>query len=113
MRVLPFSLIYQPEIKHKNSVFSGSMTFDVKKSKKSNMDLLKIKQPFSMPNDKVAGIAIIEIKINSSVQAFILDILNLSVIVAHGPSRTLIPEVIAAQSNNIKNSNATMLPPDI
>lgn len=58
-----------------------------------------------IPKDKVAGIARADIIKNNIVQAFILDILNLSVNDAHGPSTILMPEVTAAQNNNTKNAS--------
>ena len=108
--LFPLILKYQPEIKHKNRVLSGSIIFDVKKSKKSNIVRPNIIMWSKTPNDSVAGIAIREIIKNSMQHALILDILNLSISVAHGPSIILIPEVIAAQNSKIKNAKETTLP---
>ena len=43
---------------------------------------------------------------NNIVAAFILDILNLSVIVAKDTSKILIPDVRAAAKSRTKNANA-------
>ena len=110
---LPLIFKYHPEIKHKNNAFKGNIRFDVIKSRKSNIVLSKILTPFSIPKERVAGIAITEIIPNKMEHAFILDILNLSIIVAHGPSRILIPEVTAAQNSKMKNAQAIMLPQGI
>ena len=106
----PFILRYQPDIRHKNKVFNGSITFEVKKSKKSKIDLSKILQFPRSPNESVAGTARADINTNKITHAFCLDILNLSIRVAQGPSRILIPEVTAAQNNKIKNAQETTLP---
>ena len=95
---------------HKNKVLSGSITFDVRKSRKSNKVLPIIFTSPKIPKDKVAGIAIADIMQNSMVQAFVRDILNLSISVAQGPSTILIPEVSAAQNNKTKNANETKFP---
>jgi hypothetical protein len=83
------------------------------KSRKSNIVLSKILIPSKIPKDNVAGIAITEIIPNRMAHAFILDILNLSIIVAQGPSRILIPEVTAAQKSKTKNAQEIILPQGI
>jgi hypothetical protein len=77
------------------------------------MVLSKILTPSRMPKDKVAGIAKTEIVPNRMAHAFILDILNLSIIVAQGPSRILIPEVTAAQKSRTKNAQEIIFPQGI
>ncbi len=83
------------------------------KSRKSNIVLSKILIPSRTPKDNVAGIAITVIIPNRMAHAFILDILNLSIIVAHGPSRMLIPEVTAAQKSRTKNAQEITFPQGI
>jgi hypothetical protein len=106
----PLIFKYQPEIKHKNRVFIGSIIFDVKKSKKSKIVLPNNFISPKSPNDSVAGIAITAIALNSIILALILEILNLSIRVAQGPSKMLIPEVTAAQNSSIKNAKEIMFP---
>ncbi len=108
--LFPLIFKYQPEIKQRNRVLSGSIIFDVKKSKKSNIVRPKILTSPKIPNDNVAGIAISEIIKNSILQALILDILNLSINVAQGPSIILMPEVTAALKSNTKNAKETKFP---
>ena len=98
---------------HRNSVFNGNIIFDVIKSRKSKRDLSKIFKSDNKPNDNVAGIANAEIMQNKIVHAFILEILNLSIKDAHGPSKTLIPEVTAAQNNKMKNAHEIIFPKGI
>ena len=109
----PLIFRYQPEIKHKNRVFIGSIILEVKKSRKSKIDLSRNFIPLKSPNDRVAGIAKIPIIANNMQQAFILEILNLSISVAQGPSRILIPEVTAAQNSRIKNAHEIIFPQGI
>ena len=108
--LFPLILKYQPEIKQRNRVLSGSIIFDVKKSRKSKIVRPKILISPKIPNDRVAGIAMSEIIRNNMQQALILVILNLSISVAHGPSTILMPEVTAAQNNSMKNAKETILP---
>ena len=87
--------------------------FDVVKSKRSKRVLSKsLKLPKS-PKDNVVGIAINEIMKNNITQAFVLEILNLSIKVAQGPSTMLMPEVSAAQKRSTKNAQETTLPKGI
>ena len=94
-------------------MFKGSIRFEVTKSSKSKRVLPNIFKSPKIPNDKVVGIAMAEIMKNKIVQAFLLDIPNLSTIVAHGPSTILIPEVTAAQKSNIKNASEIKSPKGI
>ena len=94
-------------------MFIGSIIFEVIKSIKSNIDLSKNLIPFKIPKDSVAGIEKILIMPNITAQAFILENLNLSVRVAQGPSRILIPDVTAAQNKRIKKAKEIMLPQGI
>lgn len=110
IKFCPLIFRYQPEIRHKNRVFSGSIIFEVKKSKNSKSVLSNILKSFKSPNDSVVGIAISEIIVNKIVQAFALEILNLSTRVAQGPSTMLIPDVTAAQNNKIKNAEEIRFP---
>jgi len=84
--------------------------FDVKKSRKSNIVFPNIVAFSNNPKDNVAGIATTEIRINKITDAFILDILNLSIKVAQGPSTILIPDVIAADNKSTKNAQEIILP---
>ena len=97
-------------IKHKLSAFIGIKTFAVIKSKKSKIVFWKIVRCFKRPKDNVAGIAIIEIIPNKIADALTLEILNLSIKVATGTSKILIPDVNAATRRNIKNAIKTRLP---
>ena len=100
----------QAAIKHKTSAFIGINTFAVIKSKKSKIVFWKIVRCFNKPKDNVAGIAIIEIIPNKIVDALTLEILNLSIKVATGTSKMLIPDVNAATRRNTKNAIKTRLP---
>ena len=84
--------------------------FDVKKSKKSKTVFPNILKSPNAPKESVAGIAIKDITTNKIVHALILETLNLSINVAHGPSIMLIPDVIAAHNNKTKNENEIIFP---
>ena len=83
---------------------------DVIKSRRSNKFLSNNLYPPSMPKDKDAGIDISPMMQNNIIQAFVLEILYLSIIEAIGTSIMLMPDVIAAASSNMKNAIETILP---
>ena len=87
--------------------------FDDVKSSKSKNDLSKNFTFSKSPKESVAGIAISAIRIKIRTLAFSLDILNLSINVAVGTSKILIPEVKAATNNNTKNAAETTFPKGI
>ena len=110
MRFSPLIFKYHPEIKHRNKAFKGSIKFEVTKSRRSKRVLPKILKCSKIPKDSVVGIAIKDMITNKSAQAFVLEILNLSIREAHGPSIMLIPEVSAALKSKMKNAQATIFP---
>ena len=99
-----------PAIIHKNSAFKGIKTFEVAKSRKSKIVFPIIFTLSKTPNESDAGIAIADIIQNKIKQAFLRDILNLSVIDATGTSIMLIPDVTAAARSRIKKAAETILP---
>ena len=95
---------------HMNKAFRGIKRFEVIKSRKSKIDLLSMVKWLKTPKESVAGIARADTIKNKYVQALFLDIFILSIIDAIGTSIMLMPEVMAAASNRVKNAAETILP---
>ena len=100
----------QPAIIQRNNAFRGIKRLDVVKSRKSKIFFPNIFKSFNIPKDSVAGIASADTIQNNIKQAFVLENLKRSTIVAIGTSIMLIPEVIAAAKSSIKNATEIMLP---
>ena len=111
--ISPLIFKNHPAITHKIREFKGNKIFDAEKSSISNIVLSKSFKLFKIPKDNVAGMLIADTMKNIKMLAFTRDNLNLSTKVAHGTSNMLIPEVIAAQNNKIKNAPAITLPQGI
>ena len=111
--ISPRSFKLQPAIKHRNKVFNGIKITEVVKSKKSK-NVFPNKVKFcNNPNERAAVTAITEIMQNKIAQAFVLVIWKRSINTETGASTMLIPEVIAADSNNTKKATEIMFPKGI
>ncbi len=105
--ISPLIFKNHPAIIHKIREFKGNNIFDAEKSSISKIVLSNNFRLFKTPKDNVAGTLIDATIKNIIIHAFNLDNLNLSTKVAQGTSSMLIPDVIAAQNNKIKNATIT------
>ena len=84
--------------------FIGIKIFAVRKSRLSKIVFPQILKLFKSPNDKLAKMDKIATDIETKTFALILVIFALSIKLATGTSKILIPDVSAAKNNRMKNA---------